>query len=57
LKEEVATEGSCEGVAEVWPRSRVDTEDIKGNSEGKGLRKSESPSQREGRERGVKDKE
>ena len=57
LKEEVATEGRCEEAAEVWPRSRVDTEDIKGNSEGTGLRKSDPQSQREGRKRVVKDKE
>jgi len=53
LKVEVATaSGRCEEVTEVWPRSRVDTEDIKGRSEGKGLRKSDPQSQREGRERG-----
>lgn len=51
------TEGRCEEVAEVWPRSRVDVEQIKGTSEGNGLTKSDPQSQKTGRERVVKDKE
>lgn len=41
-------EGRCEEVAEVWPRSRIDVEQIKGTSEGNGLRKSDPQSQKTG---------
>lgn len=50
------TEGRCEEVTEVWPRSRVDIGQIKGTSEGNGLRKSDLQSQKTGRERVVKDR-
>lgn len=49
--------GRCEEVGEVWPRSGVDIEQIKGTSEGNGLRKSDPQSQKTGRKRVVKDKE
>lgn len=42
------TEGRCEEVAEVWPRSRVDAGQIKDTSEGNGLRKSDPQSQKTG---------
>lgn len=46
-----------EEVGEVWPRSRVDIEQIKGVNEGNGLRKSDPQPQKTGRKRVVKDKE